>query len=184
MTRKELTMSSTDTKPNATTDGDVELDDHDELDDESWPASTNRRGFRVRGPAAALGLGIAVGLGMWGGATLQARQTGTTPSSAAGAGRTAFAGTAAGGAPGAGARGGGLTGTVASVHGNEIQLTTTTGSTVTVTLLPSTTVARTASAAPSDISAGETVTVRGQTGSDGSTTAQAVTIVPATTTGG
>jgi hypothetical protein len=65
------------------------------------------------------------------------------------------------------------------VQGSQIQITTSTGSTVTVNLLPSTTLARTAIAAPSDLTAGETITVRGQTGADGTTTAQAVTIVPA-----
>jgi hypothetical protein len=68
---------------------------------------------------------------------------------------------------------------VASVQGSQIKLTTSTGSTVTVNLLPSTTVSRTAAASPGDIATGERITVRGQTGSDGSTTAQAVAIVPA-----
>jgi hypothetical protein len=65
------------------------------------------------------------------------------------------------------------------VQATQIQITTSTGSTVTVNLLPSTTIARTATASASDLTAGETVTVRGQTGADGTTTAQAVTIVPA-----
>jgi hypothetical protein len=70
------------------------------------------------------------------------------------------------------------------VQGSTIQLTTSTGGTVTITLLPSTTITRTAAAAPTDITAGETITVRGATGADGTTTAQSVAIVPATTTGG
>jgi hypothetical protein len=70
------------------------------------------------------------------------------------------------------------------VQGTTIQLTTSTGATVTVTLLPSTTITRTAAAAPTDITPGETITVRGTTGADGTTNAQSLAIVPATTTGG
>ncbi|MCU1462059.1 MAG: hypothetical protein JWO37_2134 [Acidimicrobiales bacterium] len=160
----------------------------DEVEDDSWLAATQARGMRVRLPLAALTLGIVAALGLWGGAKLEAAQnpaaTATSARAAAtgrGTGATAGAGTGATG--GTGARGG-LSGTVTSVHGTQIQLTTSTGSIVTVNLLPSTTVTRTASAAPTDITAGETITVRGQTGSDGSTTAQNVAIVPATTTGG
>jgi hypothetical protein len=182
-------MTSTDRQTASTVEDVYDLDDHD---DESWLATTTPNGFRVRTPVAALGLGIAITLGMWAGATLESSQS-TTASAAtgnpAGGGRGAAGGTNAGATTAAGAQGassarGGLTGTVASVQGSQIQLTTSTGSTVTVTLLPSTTIARTASAAPSDITAGETITVRGQTGADGNTTAQALTIVPAGTAGG
>jgi hypothetical protein len=130
-------------------------------------------------------LALAVVLGVWGGAKLEAGQntaaaTGAAPGLAT-AGRVGAAGGAGGtaGAGGGGGAGGGLTGTVASVQGSQIKLTTSTGSTVTVNLLPSTAVSRTAAATSTDISTGETITVRGQTGSDGTTTAQAVTIVPA-----
>jgi hypothetical protein len=178
-------MSVTDTQPIER----AASDELDEYDDESWLASSHPKGVRVRMPLAALSLGVVLALGLWGGAELQANQNPTAVATAAtaanragGAGRGGGAGNAtAGGGAGIG---GGLTGTVASVQGSTIQLTTTSGSTVTVTLLPSTTISRTAAAAPTDITAGETITVRGQTGSDGTTTAQTVAIVPATTTGG
>jgi hypothetical protein len=178
-------MSVTDTPP-------VEAeasDELDELEDESWLASSRPKGVRVRMPLAALTLGLVLALGLWGGATLQAAQTpaGTAATAGAfpagGAGRGGGGGAANAGGGGAGA-GGGLSGTVASVQGSTIQLTTGTGATVTITLLPSTAITRTAAAAPTDITAGETITVRGATGADGTTTAQSVAIVPASTTGG
>jgi hypothetical protein len=132
---------------------------------------------------AALLLGLAVVLGVWGGAKLEAGQNTAAAATAApgfaAGGRAGAGGAGAGGAGGATGGGGGLSGTVASVQGSQIELTTSTGSTVTVNLLPSTTVSRTAAASPSDITTGETITVRGQTGSDGTTTAQAVAVVPA-----
>jgi hypothetical protein len=165
------------------------FDELDGYDDESWLASSHPRGVRVRIPLAALTLGLVLALGLWGGASLQASQNsaavpaaaGAFPAGGAGRGGGGGAGNATGGGAGAG---GGLTGTVASVQGSTIQLTTSAGGTVTVTLLPSTTITRTAAAAPTDITAGETITVRGATGSDGTTGAQSVAIVPATTTGG
>ena len=187
-------MTATDTQPNPIID--PEAPDHfEEFDDESWLASVHPKGMRVRLPLAALTLALAVAIGLWAGAKLEAGQNPTTTAAAfsraaaggggatgaTGTGATSGAGTTAGG--GVKTRGG-LSGTVASVQGSTIQLTTTTGSTVTVTLLPSTTITRTAAAAPTDITAGETITVRGATGTDGNTAAQAVAIVPAATSGG
>jgi hypothetical protein len=158
----------------------VESDDQDDLDDESWLDTTKQKGFRVRLPFAALALGVAVALGIWGGAKLEAGQNTPIAATAAGALGGAAGRGGAGAANTAGGAGrGGISGTIASVQGSQIQLVTSTGSTVTVNLLPSTAIARTASAPASDLSTGETVTVRGQTGADGNTTAQAVTVVPA-----
>jgi hypothetical protein len=180
-------MMVTDTQPRE----DEGIGEHE---DESWLAASRPKGVRVRMPLASLCLAVVLVVGVWGGATLEANQNpaaAATPAFAAGgAGRGAGRGGAAvggaGNVTGAAATGaaGGLTGTVASVHGTTIQLTTTSGATVAVTLLPSTEITRTAAAAPTDITAGETITVRGQTASDGTTTAQAVAIVPASTTGG
>jgi hypothetical protein len=153
------------------------FDNPDESDDESWLASSQPKGMRVRVPLAVLTLALAVILGMWGGAKLEARQNPATVTATATATSAGRAGGAFGG--GGNAAPGGLTGTVASVEGSTIKLTTTGGSTVTITLLPSTAITRTAAAATTDITAGETITVRGPTGADGSTTAQTVVIVPA-----
>jgi hypothetical protein len=176
-------MTVTDTEPIDAARSD-ELDD---VDDESWLSTSQAKGIRVRMPLAALMLGLVLAIGLWGGAELQANQNPTAATTAAvpggGAGRGGGGGGGGAGGGGAGA-GGGLSGTVASVQGSTIQLTTSTGGTVTITLLPSTTITRTAAAAPTDITAGETITVRGATGADGTTTAQSVAIVPATTTGG
>ena len=177
-------MTVTDHRP-PVLDVDESDDDVEAIEDESWLAAATPKGVRVRLPMAALLLGLAVVLGVWGGAKLEAAQS--TPAAAATASAFGAGGRLGGGAAGAGpgsagvaiGPGGGLSGTVASVQGSQIKLTTTTGSTVTVNLLPSTTVSRTAAASPGDITTGETITMRGQTGSDGSTTAQAVAIVPA-----
>jgi hypothetical protein len=181
MIQGATTMTITDTQP---IDGEAS-DEFDEFDDESWLASSHPKGMRVRMPLAALAFGVVLAFGLWGGAKLQASQNpapATAPIAAGGAGRGGGAGTGAGG--GGNGAGGGLTGTVASVQGTTIQVKTANGSTVTVTLLPSTTITRTAAAPPTDITAGETISVRGQTGSNGTTTAQSVAIVPASTTGG
>jgi hypothetical protein len=174
-------MTVTDTEPIDAPRSD-ELDD---VDDESWLSTSQAKGIRVRMPLAALMLGLVLAIGLWGGAELQASQNATAATPAAVPGGGPGRGGGGGGAGGAGGgAGGGLSGTVASVQGSTIQLTTSTGGTVTITLLPSTTITRTAAAAPTDITAGETITVRGATGADGTTTAQSVAIVPATTTGG
>jgi hypothetical protein len=176
-------MSVTDTQP-------MESAASDELDDdESWLAATHPKGMRVRMPLVALTLGLAVALGVWGGAKLEASQNSTTataaaPGGGAGRGGGGFGGGANANGGTANGAGGGVTGTVKSVQGTTIELTTSNGATVTITLLPSTTVTRTAAAAPTDITAGETITVRGQAGTNGATTAQSVVIVPASTTGG
>jgi hypothetical protein len=174
-------MTVTDYRPPAPDAG--ESDDFEDTDDESWLAATTPKGVRVRVPMAALMLALAVVLGLWGGAKLEAGQSSTAATAAApglaAGGRFGAAGGAGGTGGAAGGAGGGLTGTVTSVQGSQIKLSTSTGSTVTVNLLPSTSVSRTAAATPTDITTGETITVRGQTGSDGTTSAQAVAIVPA-----
>jgi hypothetical protein len=179
MIQGAITMSVTDT-PSVEAEASDELDG---FDDESWLASSHPRGVRIRLPLAALTLGLVLALGLWGGATLQASQNPAAAAATAGAFPAGGAGRGGGGGAG-NAAGGGLSGTVASVQGSTIELTTSTGATVTVTLLPSTTITRTAAAAPTDITAGETITVRGATGADGTTAAQSVAIVPASTTGG
>lgn len=174
-------MTITDTSPDeAQTPND--LAELDELDDESWLESSQPKGVRVRLPLAAMTLGLALALGLWGGAKLEA---GNAPAAVALAANAPGAGRGGGGLGGGGnAAAGGLSGTVSSVQGNTIKLMTSAGSTVTITLLPSTTISRTAAAGPSDITEGETITVRGQTAADGTTTAQTLAIIPAANAGG
>jgi hypothetical protein len=179
-------MSTTDTAriDEPTLDHVVDVEGFDDVDDESWLAASQPKGMRVRLPLAVMTLGLALILGLWGGANLEARQARATVTSA-GAATTGPGGGRGGGLAGAGtATAGGLSGTVASVEGSTIMLTTANGSTVRITLLPSTAVTRTAAAASTDIAAGESITVRGQTASDGTTTAQSVAIVPASSAGG
>jgi hypothetical protein len=180
-------MTVTDTSPSHSSSpveaAAVQIEDVDELEDESWLSSTQPKGIRVRVPLAAMTLALALILGAWGGAALAASNTpaaAAAPVNAPGAGR----GGGLGGGANPGGGGGGLSGTVSSVQGNTIKLTTASGATVTIALLPSTAITRTAAATPTDITAGETITVRGQTGADGTTAAQTIAIVPAANTGG
>jgi hypothetical protein len=155
----------------------------DDLEDESWLATTTPKGLRVRLPLAALALGIALAGGIWGGAVLQAhQQTGITAAGGpgpAGAGAGLTGAGAAGGANGGANGRAGTTGTITSVKPGQIQITTVNGSTVIVTMQTTTTITKSSTAAPSDLTAGESVTVRGTTASDGTTTAQSIAVTPA-----
>src|SRR5690242_2560637 len=80
-------------------------DELDEFDDESWLASTKPKGMRVRLPLAALTLGLALAIGVWSGAELQANQT--PAASATGAFPTGGGGRGGGGFGGNGGGAGG-----------------------------------------------------------------------------
>jgi hypothetical protein len=157
------------------------LDTYPDLDgDDAWPVAGPRSGIRVPVPVAALSLVVVALLGAAGGARLKG--TAAAPSAAAGPGGVASAGAreatgrGAGGPGGAGAPGGAVSGTVQSVDGDRVTLTATNGQTVTVTLAEGTTIARTTAGGRADIVAGETLTVRGTTGADGTTAAASITI--------
>jgi hypothetical protein len=89
-----------------------------------------------------------------------------------GTGRT---GTGTGGTGATGARGGGTTGTVKLVDGTTIYLTTADGQTLIVKTTPSTTVSVNQAGSLKDLAPGATVTIQGQTGSDGSVSATSIT---------
>ncbi len=108
--------------------------------------------------------------------------SGGYPNFAGGTGRGQFGGgTGTGTGTGTGATGGGTqaaagtTGTVKLVDGNTIYLTTADGATVIVTTTGKTTVSTAAKGSLKDIKAGQTVTVQGAAGSDGSVAATSVT---------
>ncbi|MGW7535931.1 DUF5666 domain-containing protein [Amycolatopsis sp. NPDC054798] len=85
------------------------------------------------------------------------------------------------GQPGAGGRaagGRGTVGTVEKVDGSTVTVKTMQGSEVTVSTSDSTTVGVTQPGKLSDLKPGQTVTVQGRTGSDGSVTAQAIVAQP------
>jgi hypothetical protein len=170
--------------------GDLDaLDAFPALDgDDEWPVAGPASGLRVPVPVAALTLAVVALLGAAGGARLRGAETGTparaggdNPAAAAGAGAPGQGGFGGrgGGQGGAGGAGGGVSGTVQSVNGDHITLAAANGQTVTVTLGAGTTITKTATGAPADIAAGQTLTVRGTTAADGTTTAASIAIVPA-----
>lgn len=108
--------------------------------------------------------------------------TGRAGAFTGGAGRTGGYGNFAGGGQfgGAGQNGGAAaptatTGTVKLVDGDTIYVTTADGTTVIVKTTGKTTVSTAAKGSIKDVKAGQTVTVQGATGSDGSVTATSVT---------
>jgi hypothetical protein len=112
---------------------------------------------------------------------------GTSANSAQSGTGNPFANLAGGGAAGGGFAGrngasagatsgtGGTTGTVKLVDGNTIYITTADGQTVIVKTSGTTTVQTSQAGSLKDLTAGSSVTVQGQTGSDGSVTATRIT---------
>lgn len=81
----------------------------------------------------------------------------------------------AGGGTGTGTRSGGTTGTVKLIDGSTIYVTTAAGDTVIVKTSGDTKVSVSQSSTLKSLKAGQSVTIQGQTGSDGSVTATTVT---------
>jgi hypothetical protein len=143
--------------------------------DETWSTDGPPKGVRIRLPIGIAAIAVAALVGIWGGAQLK----GDNASATVAAGGRGANGAFPGGGRGAGAngQGGGATaGTVQSVNGNTITITDPQGATKTITLESNTTVTKSAAGSASDITTGETIVVRGSTNSDGSTTAQSVSI--------
>jgi hypothetical protein len=84
-------------------------------------------------------------------------------------------GTGNGSGTGTGTRGGGTTGTVKLIDGSTIYVTTASGDTVIVKTSGDTKVSVSQSSTLKSLKAGQSVTIQGQTGSDGSVTASTVT---------
>ncbi|MCU1580809.1 MAG: hypothetical protein JWO01_197 [Microbacteriaceae bacterium] len=130
-------------------------------------------------PALALVAAIAIGLT---GGVLIGRNTASA--SQAGAARAGFGGAGgfpgaagASGAPGAGGAGGGggfTAGTIVSVSNGQLVIKAADGTQKTVTTDSSTKVSKTSASDVSALKAGQTVTVIGATGSDGTVTATSI----------
>ena len=141
-----------------------------------------RRRKRLPALTLALVILVAAAIAFVGGIEAQ-RHWGTSTSTASGA-SSAFAarfGARGGGATfGAGgfggAAGGGTTGTVTLIKGSTLYVTDSSGNTVLVHTTAGTRVSKTAAGSVTSIHPGDTVTVTGTPGSNGSTTARQVTI--------
>lgn len=141
--------------------------------DESWAPDGPAKGIRVRVPIAVAVLAVVALLGVFGGAQLKssnASATVATPAAGAGTRNRQFSG-----GPN-GQRGGGTIGTVESVNGDTVTVKDQQGVTKTITLDANTTISKSTTGSVADITTGETIIVRGTANSDGSTTAQNVTI--------
>jgi hypothetical protein len=119
---------------------------------------------------------LVLALGFVGGAFVQARVGGASSSTRLPDFAAAATGSGSGfPAAGQGGQPAGMTfGTVKLVDGNRLYLTDSSGQTVTVTVPTSATVTAQTDVALSDLAAGTTVIVRGETGTDGTVTATSV----------
>jgi hypothetical protein len=149
---------------------------------------------RRRVPAITIGLLLVVLLGaaFLVGVQVQKHFGGSSSAAASGfPGRGAFA--AAGRAPGAGFGGGAgagfggaagsSAGTVTLIKGSTLYVTDASGNTVLVKLTKTSRVSKSTSTSAQTIHPGDTVTYSGAQASDGSTTAQTVTVTPAQSNG-
>jgi hypothetical protein len=147
----------------------------------AWPTRRPASGIRVPVPVAGLVLAGVALLGMAGGAHLKSNDQTTA---AGGGARNGFAaGSAAGsgatggqGFAGRGGAGGGVAGTVKAVDGDKVTVTGANGQDTTIVVGADTTVTKTDAGSASDITPGQTLTVRGTAGADGATAATSVII--------
>jgi hypothetical protein len=152
----------------------------------------------MRNLTIALGL-LIFGLGgFYGGAKFEATKVPATPTltnaganaglngAGANGGRGPNAGTSGGAGTTTGSGGGGFVargtfGQITAINGDTLTLQDAQGNQIKVQLQPNTTLSKSVQGAKSDLTTGITVTVAGQRGSDGTVTANAITIVPAGT---
>ncbi|ATY09243.1 hypothetical protein CU254_01195 [Amycolatopsis sp. AA4] len=120
--------------------------------------------------AGLLVLALAFAGGAWTHAAFGPSSSTSNARSASPDGQPGFGGRTAGGR--------GTVGTVEKVDGSTVTLKTVQGSEVTVSTSDSTTVGVTQPGKLSDLKPGQTVTVQGRTGSDGSVAAQAIVAQP------
>jgi hypothetical protein len=135
-----------------------------------------RRRKKLPALTAALALAVAIALGLIGGVEAQkhwgASSSATTGRAAAFAGFAGRGGGAAGGA----AAGGGPTGTVTLIKGSTLYVTDASGNTVLVHTTAASTVKKTVSGTVKSVHPGDSVTVTGTQGADGSYSATGITI--------
>jgi Cu/Ag efflux protein CusF len=170
-----------------TLDASIPPSDLDSLfqgEQDDWPNRGPAKGFRVPWPMAVLLVLLVASVGIWGGAYMQRHSSSSSTTAGASAFssfasrfRTAGAG---GSTPSAAAGSSDITaGTVTDIIGNTLYVTTSTGSLVAVDVGSTTTVDRNAKSSLSALKPGDTVTVQGTKGSNGSVTAASVSATQA-----
>lgn len=155
--------------------------------DEEWVSQTTS-GIRLGLPIACLCAILLVAGGFWAGAELEKSHAGSGTGSLAslaarfpsglGSGATGASGARGSGGPGGFAGlglggGGATTGTISTVDGNSLYVQASSGL-VKVTLNKQTTITRNSDAAAEDLRPGDTVTIQGGTGTNGTVTATSV----------
>lgn len=173
----------------STLDSDLTPSTDDEFETEPLPLPRRRRLPLL---TAALALAVVAGGAFVGGIEMQKHQggsssrggNGTASAFAARLGRdtttgATTTGTTASGATGTrgGAFGGGATiGTVTAIKGSTLYITDTSGNTVKVATSPSSSVTKTVSSSVKGINPGDTVVVRGSQGTNGTVTAESISV--------
>ncbi len=182
----ELPVNTTAEIPAAPSpDASVPPSDFDSLfegEQDDWPNRGPAKGFRVPWPMAVLLVLLVASAGIWGGAYMQRHSSSSSATSAASAFSSfasRFRGTGAGGSTPSAASSGITAGTVTDIIGNTLYVTTSTGSLVAVDVGSTTTVDRNAKSSLSALKPGDTVTVQGTKGANGSVTAASVSATQA-----
>jgi hypothetical protein len=192
MIEENIAMTTYDTQSETTENTQaIDVPPAPPYDDGDEPDFTPRPRKRAHRLTYVLGGLALVAIGALGGIAIQKHEDhgSTTAASPTGAPAGAFAGGrgAGGGAPGAGGGAGGAgatVGTVKLIDGNNIYVTEANGTVVKVAVNAASQLTKTDPATIKDITPGESVIVRGATGTDGSVTATAVTASPAASAAG
>jgi hypothetical protein len=192
MIEENIAMTTYDTQSETTENTQaIDVPPAPPYDDGDEPDFTPRPRKRAHRLTYVLGGLALVAIGTLGGIAIQKHvdHGSTTATSQTGAPAGAFVGGrgAGGGAPGAGGGAGGAgatVGTVKLIDGNNIYVTEANGTVVKVAVNAASQLTKTDPATIKDITPGESVIVRGATGTDGSVTATAVTASPAASAAG
>jgi hypothetical protein len=159
-----------------------DLDSLFQGEQDDWPNRGPAKGFRVPWPMAVLLVLLVASVGIWGGAYMQRHSSSSSTTAGASAFSSfasRFRGTGAGGSTPSAASSDITAGTVTDIIGNTLYVTTSTGSLVAVDIGSTTTVDRNAKSSLSALKPGDTVTVQGTKGSNGSVTAASVSATQA-----
>jgi hypothetical protein len=159
-----------------------DLDSLFQGEQDDWPNRGPAKGFRVPWPMAVLLVLLVASVGIWGGAYMQRHSSSSSTTAGASAFSSfasRFRGTGTGGSTPSAASSDITAGTVTDIIGNTLYVTTSTGSLVAVDVGSTTTVDRNAKSSLSALKPGDTVTVQGTKGSNGSVTAASVSATQA-----
>ena len=147
------------------------------LDDSAWPKQVSSRRITLTPVAALLGVALIAALGVWGGAELQKRESGSSASAAPTGLPTGFPGRFGNGTgTGTGTTAAGVSaGTVTVISGKTLYLTSSSGAIIKVKLTAKTTYTRTARSASTGLKPGDTAIVQGAKNTAGTVVATSVT---------